>query len=168
MILRKKIDEKFEKYPTQRKVVYSLLTYGLKIKNNKIFCDNIEISDSKFARAIGIDRKVVLSTIKALKNDPELERLFSHLIPTCSLQEAAPLVGGGVLEIIPEDPSTSGIIANVSSVLAKEKISIRQAIGNDYALLKEPRFYIITEQPVPVSLLKKIKKIKGVKGISIF
>ena len=168
MIIRKKIDEKFEKYPTQRKVVYNLLTLGLKIKNNKIFCGSIEISDSKFARAIGIDRKVVLSTVKALKKDPEFEKLFSNLIPICSLQEAAPLIGGGVLEIIPTDPSKPGIIADVSSVLAKEKISIRQAIGNDYALQKEPRLYIITEEPVPMDLLKKIKKIKGIKGILIY
>ena len=72
------------------------------------------------------------------------------------------------MEIITKDPSKSGIIADVSSVLAKEKISIRQTIGNDYALLKEPRPYTITEEPVPMGLLQKIKKIKGIKGISIF
>jgi hypothetical protein len=168
MPLRKRIDDYFEKYPTQRKVVYSLLTYGLKIKNNKIYCGPIEISDSKFARAIGIDRKVVMTTIKTLKKDPELERFFSHLMPTCSLEESAPLIGWGVLEIIPDDPSTPGIIAGVSSILAKEKISIRQAIGNDYALSKEPKLYIITEEPIPANLLQKIKKIKSIKGISIF
>jgi len=35
MLLRKRIDNYFEKYPTQRKVVYSLLTYGLRIKGIK-------------------------------------------------------------------------------------------------------------------------------------
>jgi predicted regulator of amino acid metabolism with ACT domain len=168
MILRERIDKNFEKYPTQRKVVYSLLTYGLKIRNNKIYCGPVEISDSKFARAIGIDRKVVMTTINALKKDPQLKKFFSHLLPTCSLEESAPLIGLGVLEIIPEDPSSPGIIAGVSSILAKEKISIRQAIGNDYSLSTEPRLYIITEEPIPASLLKKIKDVKGIKGISIF
>jgi len=168
MVLRKKIDDYFEKYPTQKKVVYSLLTYGLRIKNNKIYCGSIEISDSKFARAIGIDRKVVLTTIKALKKDPQLEKFFSHLMPTCSLEESAPLIGWGVLEIIPDDPSTPGILAGVSTILAKEEISVRQAIGNDYALSDEPKLYIITEKPVPAKLIKKIKEVKGIKGISIF
>ena len=168
MILKQKIDEHFEKYPIQRKVVYNLLTYGLRIKGNKIYCGPIEISDSKFARAIDIDRKVVIATIKGLKKDSALEKFFSNLMPTCSLQESAPLIGWGVLEIIPDDPSTPGIIACVSSVLSEENISIRQAIGNDYSLSQEPRLYIITEKPVPASLLNKIKKIKGIKGISIF
>lgn len=168
MLLRKKIDDYFERHPTQRKVVYSLLTYGLRIKGNKIYCGPIEISDSKFARAIDIDRKVVMTTINALKKDPLLKKFFSHLMPTCSLEESAPLIGWGVLEIIPDDPSTPGIIDGVSSLLAKEKISIRQAIGNDYALSKEPKLYIITEKPIPANLLKKIKEIKGIKGISIF
>jgi len=167
-MLREKIDEYFENYPTQRKVVYSLLAYGLKIKGNKIYCGPIEISDSKFARAIDIDRKVVISTINAIKKDSMLNGLFSHLLPTCDLKEAAPIVGWGVLEVIPDDPSNSGIIAGVSTLLAKEKISIRQAIGNDYELSKEPRLYIITEEPVPTSLLVKIKEVKGVRGISIF
>lgn len=168
MFLRKKIDELFENYPTQRKTIYNLLAYGLKIKGNKIYCGPIEISDSKFARAIDIDRKAVISTIKALRKDPTLEKLFSHLSPTCNLKEAAPLLGWGVLEIIPDDPSSSGIISGVSTLLAKEKISIRQAIGNDYDLTMEPRLYIITEEPIPTHLLTKIKEVKGVKGFSIF
>jgi len=168
MMLREKIDEYFENYPTQRKVVYNLLTYGLKIKGNKIYCGPIEISDSKFARAIDMDRKVVISTINAIKKDKILNGLFTHLSPTCNLKEAAPILGWGVLEIIPDDPSNSGIISRVSTILAKEKISIRQAIGNDYELSKEPKLYIITEEPVPTNLLVKIKEVKGVRGISIF
>jgi len=167
-MLREKIDEYFENYPTQRKVVYNLLTYGLKIKGNKIYCGPIEISDSKFARAIDMDRKVVISTINAIKKDKILNGLFTHLSPTCNLKEAAPILGWGVLEIIPDDPSNSGIISRVSTILAKEKISIRQAIGNDYELSKEPKLYIITEEPVPTNLLVKIKEVKGVRGISIF
>ena len=87
-----------------------------------------------------------------------LYKFFSNLMPTCSLEESAPLIGWGVLEIIPDDPSTPGIIAEVSTVLSKENISIRQAIGNDYALSNEPKLYIITEEPVPPNLIKRIKK----------
>lgn len=168
MLLRNEIDEYFEKFPKKKKVVYSLLTYGLKIKNNKIYCGPIEISDSKFARAIGIDRKVAVSTIKALKGNSKLWNFFSNLQPTCSLEEAAPMIGWGVLEIIPGDPSTPGIIAGVSTILAKEGISIRQAIGNDYSLHNRPRLYIITEKDIPLELIKKIKKVKGIKGVTIF
>ena len=168
MILKEKIDNYFKKYPTQKKVVYSLLTYGLKIQDNKIYCGPIEISDSKFARAIGIDRKVVITTINALKKDSELKKFFSCLLPTCSYEESGPTIGWGVLEIIPDDPSTPGIIAEVATLLSKENISIRQAIGHDYGLFKEPRLYIITEEQIPATLLTKIKQIKSIRGISIF
>ena len=67
MVLKERIDKHFEKYPTQKKIVYSLLTYGLRIQGNKIYCGPIEISDSKFARAIDVDRKLITTTITALK-----------------------------------------------------------------------------------------------------
>jgi len=168
MILRKKIDEYFEKYPTQKKVVYSLLTYGIKIKNNKLYCGPIQISDTKFARAINIDRKAIINTINALKKKPKLWKFFSNLSATCSLENAAPIIGWGVLEIIPDDPSSPGIIAGVSTILAKNNINIRQAIGNDYDLHEEPRLYIITENEIPMGLIKDIKKVKGIKGVTIF
>jgi predicted regulator of amino acid metabolism with ACT domain len=168
MDVRKKIDEKFNKYPTQRKIVYNLLNYGLRIKGNKVYCGPIEISDSKLARAIGVDRKVILSTINAIKKDPILKNLFSHLMPTYDMKESASQLGWGVLELIPDDPSTPGIIAGVSKILASEKISIRQAIGQDYGITKEPRLYIITENPIKPDLIHKIKKVKGIKGLSIF
>ena len=168
MVLKEKIEKRFEKYPTQKKVVYNLLNYGLRIKNNKIYCGPIEISDSKFARSINIDRKVIISTINSLKKDTSLDKFFSNLLPTCNLKDAAPLMGWGVLEIIPDNPSSSGIIAGVSNILSKENISIRQAIGDDYSLLKNPRLYIITEKTIPSKLFKNIKKIKGIRGLTIF
>ena len=168
MDIRKIIDKKFEKFPTQRKIIYTLLTYGLKIKGNKIYCGPIELSDSKLARAIDVDRKVILSTINALKKDQILKDFFSHLMPTYNLKESASMLGWGVLEIIPDDPSTPGIIAEVAAILAKEKISIRQAIGQDYGITKEPRLFIITEKPIKPELIQKIKRISGIKGLSIF
>jgi len=43
------------------------------------------------------------------------------LQPTCHLKEVAPQMNWGVVEIIPVDASTPGILASVSSIIAKAK-----------------------------------------------
>jgi hypothetical protein len=168
MMIRRRIDEHFEGYPIQKRIVSALLTYGLRISGEKIYCGPIEISNSKFARAIDVDRRAISSTITNLKRDRLLHRMFSHILPTIDLREVAPLLNWGVIEIVPEDPSLPGILAGVSTILAEEGISIRQAIGNDYELTKDPRLYIITEKAVPAKLIIKMKKIKGVKGVTLY
>ncbi len=40
----------FNKYPKRKKLAKKLLEYGLKVKDNKIYCGEIELSDSKIAR----------------------------------------------------------------------------------------------------------------------
>jgi len=74
----------------------------------------------------------------------------------------------GVIEIIPEDPSMPGILASVSKILADEKISVRQAIVDDFELSVEPRLFIVMEQSVPGRLIPKIRDAKGVKAVLIY
>ena len=64
-----KLIEKFDKYPSQQKVVKKLLQLGLKVENDKIYCDDVEINVSSLAKTLKTDRRVVLSTIKNIQND---------------------------------------------------------------------------------------------------
>ncbi len=168
MTLRQKIDEYFEGFYVQKKIAYLLLKYGLKIKGNKIYCGPIEQSNSKLARAISVDYRAVTDTIKKIKENKELHDFFSTIEPTPNLKHAARKVGWGVIEIIPDNPSHSGIFSNVSKIIADANISIRQAIGEDYELTEEPRLIIVTEEPIPNDLLPNIREIKGIKGITIY
>jgi predicted regulator of amino acid metabolism with ACT domain len=158
----------FNRYPKRKRLAQKLLEYGLKIKEDKIFCGEIELSDSKIARAFEVDRRIITSTIKTISNHKDLQRVFSQLRPTCDLKDVAPLMNWGVIEIIPEDPSMPGILADVAKEVADARISIRQAIVDDFEFSEEPRLFIVTEKQVPGLLIPKIRKIKGVKAVVIY
>jgi predicted regulator of amino acid metabolism with ACT domain len=164
----KQIAKYFNRYPKQRKLAQKLLEYGLKIKDNKVYCGKIELADSKIARAFDVDRRIITSTIETISNKSDLQKVFSKLRPTCDLKDVAPDMNLGVIEIIPEDPSMPGILADVAKEVADARISIRQAIVDDFEFSEEPRLFIVTEKQVPGILIPKIRKIKGVKAVVIY
>ena len=164
----KDISRYFREYPKRKKVAQKMLEYGLKVKNNKIYCGEIELSDSKIARALDIDRRAVAATVDTISNKSELKKLFSNLLPTCHLKQAASDMKWGVIEIIPKDPSIPGIIADVASIISKNGISIRQAIVDDFELSEEPRLFIVTEKEIPGNLIPKIRNANGVKALLVY
>ena len=164
----KQIAKYFNRYPKRKKLAQKLLEYGLKVSDNKIYCGVIELSDSKIARAFDVDRRIISSTIKTISNKKDLQKVFSQLNPTCHLKDVAPDMNWGVIEIIPEDPSMPGILAGVANVVADAKISIRQAIVDDFEFSEEPRLFIVTEKQVPGIMIPKIRKISGVKAVVIY
>jgi hypothetical protein len=52
-----------------------------------------------------------------------------------------------------------GILARVSGLIGEAKISVRQAIADDPELKKDPRLFIITEEPIPLEMIPKIRKV---------
>lgn len=158
----------FTNYPAQQKIAQKIIEYGLRIKNNKLYCGDIELSDTKVARALHLDRRAITTTINSIMKNQELMKIFSQLKPTCHLKDVAPFMNWGVIEIIPNDPSTPGILAEVSTIIAQNNISIRQAIGDDFELTEAPRLFIVTEKPIPGSLIPKLRQAKGVKAVMIY
>lgn len=164
----KQIAKYFNNYPKRRKIAQKMLEYGLKIKDNKIYCGEIELSDSKIARAFDVDRRAIAATIDVIVKKPELNTIFSRLMPTCHLKDVATNMSWSVIEIIPEDPSMPGIVAEVATIIAQNDISIRQSIVDDFELSEEPRLFIVTEKQIPGRLIPKIRNAKGVKAVLIY
>jgi predicted regulator of amino acid metabolism with ACT domain len=164
----KQFSKYFNRYPKRKKIAQKMLEYGLKIKDNKICCGQIELSDSKIARSLKIDRRAIQSTLDIISRNPDLNKIFSKLTPTCHLKDVAPEMKWGVIEIIPTDPSQPGILSEISQIIAENNISIRQAIVDDFELTEEPRLFIITEKPIPGRLLPKIRTSNGVKAVLIY
>jgi predicted regulator of amino acid metabolism with ACT domain len=158
----------FNKYPKRKRLAQKILEYGLKIKDNKIYCGEIELSDSKVSKAFNVDRRIIMSTINTINENIELKKVFSNLNPICLLKDVAPKMKWGVIEIIPTNPSMYGILSDVSKIISDNKISIRQAVVDDFELSEEPRLYIVTEKQIPGSLLSKIRNAKGVKAVVIY
>ena len=164
----KEISKYFRDYPKRQIIAQKMLEYGLCVNGNKLYCGEIELSDSKVARAFNADRRAIAATIQTINKHSDLQSLFSNLLPTCHLKQAASEMKWGVVEIIPKDPSIPGIIAEVAGIISKYKISIRQAIVDDFELSEEPRLFIVTETEIPSDLLPKLRKAKGVKALLIY
>jgi predicted regulator of amino acid metabolism with ACT domain len=163
-----KISNYFEKYPSQAKVARYLLKYGLRIEEEQVMCGDVQIADSALARAAGVDRRVVKSTIETIKGDSTLLKFFSQLLPTNHLKNAASAMGWSAIEITPTNAHEPGIIAAVADILQKGGISIRQAIVDDPMTSEEPKLFIVTESQVPSELIPMIRQARGVKGVTIY
>jgi len=164
----KNIAEKFEEAPAKLKVAKLLIENGLRIgENGKIYCGDVEIPDTKIARVLDVDRRVVRETIKYIMSDEVLRKVFTRLKPAGALlRDVATLFGYGVLEIR-ADPSAVGIIAGVAQALAKAGISIRQIHAEDPDLNPDPKLIVITERAVPGEIIQEILKVPRVKSVTI-
>lgn len=163
------INTKFKKYPARMAVAQKMIELGLRAdKNNKIYCDNLKISDAALAKSAGVDRRVIKSTIETITKDEELSNIFGNITPAGTLlKNIAKNLGLGVIEIeVGED--NEGILAAASALISSKNISIRQAYAGDTELYDNPVLTIITEEFVPGDLISEFLKISGVIRVSIY
>jgi len=162
-----KISKHFEGLPAQEKIAKFRIGHGLAVKKDSVSCEGIRIPDSQLASHLGIDRRAVTATVQTISANPELSDIFSNLHPVSLLKDVAPKVGWGVIEVFVDDASQHGILAKTSSLIAREGISIRQAIADDPDLADDPRLTIITEKSIPSPLLPQLRAVPGVRQINI-
>jgi len=163
------IIEKFNKYPSQQKVIKKLLKLGLKVgENKKIYCNDVEINISSLAKSIDTDRRVVISTIENILKDKELRRIFLNIQPAGPvLSNISEELGLGVIEI-EGNAQKAGILSKVTELLANENISIRQAYASDPDLSHNPHLTIITDKLVDGKIIPSLLKIDGVTKVSLY
>jgi len=159
------ISSYFKEYPKQKKIAQKMLEYGLSINNNHITCGSIELSDSKIARALNVDRRAIKATITTITKHKKLKNIFTKLKPTCHLKDMASEMEWDVLEIIPTNASQPGILAQVATIIANERINIRQAIVDDIEITEEPHLFVVTETRIPPEIIPKIRNIPSVKSV---
>jgi hypothetical protein len=168
-LVRDSIENKFGKFPAQKKVVKLLFERGFCVTAaGKVTSGNIEIPHVQIGNEIGVDRRVVDTAAGKIAEDPELFTVFQHLHSVCFLRDAAPYLGLGVIVIVPEDSAGIGIIAGVTKVISDAGFSIRQAVSDDPYFTPEPRLTIITNEPLPGNVVDAVRKTSGVKGVSLY
>jgi predicted regulator of amino acid metabolism with ACT domain len=161
--------KKFEKHPAQEKVIRFLLERGFQVNSQgRVVSGNIEIPHTQIAREIGVDRRVVDSTCEAILLDRTLSNIFQNVHTIPFLRDVAPSLGLGVIIITPGDASKTGILGNVATAVARQGLSIRQAVTDDPYLTEKPLLTIITNTKVPGDLIEELMKIPGVKGVAVF
>jgi hypothetical protein len=162
----RKIRDKFERYPSQIAVAKEFLRLGISVKNGRAYCGEIELVPTKIAEAIGVDRKVVVMAIQNIESDEELKKVFSSLKPVANIADVARLLDFGVLEVYAESTKV-GIVAGITSILAKEGISIRYILAEDPELSVESKLTVVTEEKIPGKLVDEFLKVDGVEKIVI-
>jgi len=163
------IEEIFDPYPAQKKVVQLLLERGFQVREDeKIVCGNIEIPHTQIAKEAGVDRRVVDATARKILENDVLRRIFTYINSIAFLRDVAIQLGHGVIEISVKDAKKPGIIGSISTKIAEHGISIRQAVADDPDLIDEPKFTIITNEPISSKVIEELKKIPNVKSLTIY
>jgi len=164
----RQISERLKEYPGRLRVARALVELGLSVRDGRIFCGDIEQSELKIARAIGVDRRTVRETAQFIESDPVLKSVFKGLKPAGAfLPNVARYLGYRVIEIY-ADPHEVGIVAEASALISREGISIRQAVADDPDLTPEPKLTLVVEKEPSGEALQKMLKIPGVAKLATY
>ncbi|WP_277554487.1 amino acid-binding protein [Halobaculum limi] len=157
---------KFEGSPGQQAVVRLLLARGFSVnEEGRVVSGGIEIPDTGIAREAGVDRRVVDATTTAIREDEELRRIFANITSVPSLMDLAPVLDLTVLTVEVGDPDASGIVADITGLLADADLSLRQVLSDDPEFADEPKLYLITDEPLPGDLLVSIRELPYVRSV---
>ncbi len=164
-----KVAKHLSGHPERLAVAKVLVEHGLSVRQERVYCNEIEISFVRIARVSQVDRRTVTQTVKEIERNPELSIIFKHIRSAGhSLKEVARYFDLGVVEITPEDARTPGILAKSASLIADRNISIRQAIVDDPELSPAPTLTLITESKIPGELIPEFLRIDGVAKVSVY
>jgi len=164
----RQISDQLKEYPGRLKVARTLVELGLSVRNGRIFCGEVEQSELKIARAIGVDRRTVRETAEFIESDPVLQSVFKGLKPAGPfLPNVAKYLAYRVIEIY-ADPHEVGIVAGATELISKEGISIRQVVADDPDLTPEPKLTLVVEKEPSGDALQKMLKIPGVTKVATY
>ena len=164
-----KILDKFRRYPAQEKVIRLILQRGFQINEQaRVVSGGIEIPHAQIAKELDVDRRVVDTTAQAIREDEGLWRIFRNVHSLTFLGDVAPILGLGVIEITPVDAAKTGLLGDVASAVARNGLSIRQAISDDPYFVESPKLTLITEGRIPGDLVRLLMEIEGVKRVTVY
>lgn len=159
---------KFKGMPSQEKVVRLLLERGFQVNGEgHVVSGKIEIPHTQIAKEVSVDRRVVDATTQMILEDEVLRRVFLNIRSIASLRDVAPLLGLGVIIITPDNAQNIGIITDVTGVISKYNLSIRQAVTDDPYFSDDPKMTIITNDIIPGELVSDLRKLRNVKSVTI-
>ncbi len=163
-----KIRRAFRRSGKKLEIAKLMITYGLSVNEmEEILCGTLRIPHTSAAKACGTDRRTVKETVRTILGDPELREFYRNLEPAgSSLKRVSRLMGYRCLTI-ETTKDQPGIIAGVSSSLAKRNINIVQIVAEDPNLYPQPRLYIIVSGDVPGEALTEILQQPVIKSLTI-
>jgi len=163
--MHKELEKFFEGQRARRIVAEAMLRYGLRVgTQGKIYCHKIEIAPAKMARALGVDRRVVIETANEIADNDFLFEIFHSLEPRSNIARAAKAMNCDVIEIH-ANPRRAGIVSAITSILSKNKITIRQIIADDADMYPNPVLTIMVDGKLSGNVIEKIRRLKHAEQI---
>ncbi len=164
-----RVQKAFEDHPAQMSVARVMFKYGLRVmENGEVGCGGIRIPAVQIAKEAGVDRRVVDFTAQRILKDKKLRDIFENLEPIAYLKGFAQQLGLGVIEIIPEDAARPGILREVTGVISKFGLSIRQSVSDDPNFVPQPKLTIITDEPVKGVVIDALRKLPTVRSVIVY
>jgi len=163
------VQNAFIDHPAQMSVARTMFRYGLRVmEDGEVGCGGIRIPAVQIAKEAGVDRRVVDFTARRILKDKKLRDIFENLEPIAYLKGFAQKLGLGVIEIIPEDAASPGILREVSGVISKFGLSIRQSVSDDPNFVPQPKLTIITDEPVKGAVIEALRKLPTVRSVIVY
>lgn len=160
--------QKFEGSPSQQAVIRLLLARGFSVNDEgRVVSGGIEIPDTGIARELDVDRRVVDSTTDAILADEQLRQIFQNISQVPSLMDLAPVLDLTAVTIAVTAADRPGIVAEVTTLLADEGVSIRQVISEDPEFTDEPRLHLVLDDELPGGVLTALTELEYVRSVEL-
>lgn len=165
----RQIEETFKDYPKELEVLKVLFKHGLRVGNKgEVLCGEMRIPYLQISRVAKTDRRTVVAAIKKILKNEWLKSFFSNLSPIPYLRDVGREAGWGVVEITPYDASKPGVLKAIIDVISSHGISIRQAVADDPHLIPQPKLTLITDRPLPESVLAELRKLPEIYSVVVY
>ncbi|MBS3069004.1 hypothetical protein J4441_01430 [Candidatus Micrarchaeota archaeon] len=163
----KLLEDFFARAHGRKIVAAEMLRLGMRVDpNGRIYFGSIETPPAKIARALGIDRRVVIETAKDIAEDARLLQIFSRLQPRAFIADAAKSLGCDAI-IIRAEAKKKDIVYSVTKVLSQERVLIRQIVTDDPYIYPDPVLTIIIDGHLRPQVIKKLRELSFADSITI-
>lgn len=161
------LGDSFEGFPSQARVAELLLKTGIRVEDGHAYCGDVRQGDSAIGRACDVDRRVVRTTLERISGDPALSAVFSKLRCTLSMVDMAPEIGCSSIVITPTDARMPGILMDVTAVLFRHGVSVRQAMVDDGGDEGRAVLLVVAYGRIPTEAIPELRSCRGVDSVLI-
>lgn len=160
------VKKQFQRQKVRPEIVRKMVECGIKVgEGDRLYVGDVEVGDLALARAVGVDRRVVRSTVAQIRKNQYLNAIFSNISPFgSSLLNVISRLGYSAI-VIEADQRKAGVIAAVAEVLAGHDLVIRQALAEDPDMVVDAKLTLIVEGNVATAVeeLNRLEQVKSIK-----
>lgn len=159
------VERSFKGKFAQLVVVRTMLELGISVREGSPFCGPFRIQKLEIARQLGVNRKVIDRVLEKVGSNPQLTEVFERLKPICDISDVASILGFPVLEVFVENSFVPGIVAKVTDMLAKEKVTLRFVAALDPEISVESKLVLVGEGPLPFGFVDRLMELRGIQKV---